>query len=254
MDKKKLQNIIYRGVIILLTAVFVTAAVMIVQHFYQEKKSAEQFATLAECMQPQESTATTNTPAQKYASVLAENSDFIGWLKIEGTAIDYPVMQTPGNPHYYLRRGFDKKYSYYGVPYAAENCVAGTSANTIIYGHNMKNGSMFSDLEKYTSQDYYNAHKMVYFNTIKEYATYEILAIFKTTAGAADEFEYYKFTDGNAEEFYNYIDRCKALSLYDTGVTANYGDQLITLSTCEYSNKNGRLAVVAKKIWSGTEE
>lgn len=254
MNKKKLQNVLYRAVMILLAVVFLTAAFMIVRHFYQEKKSAEQFASLAEIVTTEETTVTTYTPAQKYASVLAENSDFVGWIKIEGTAIDYPVMQTPARPNYYLRRGFDKKYSYYGVPYAAEKCVIGSSANTVIYGHNMKNGSMFSDLEKYVTQDYYNEHKMVYFNTVEEYATYEIFAVLKTTAGAADEFEYYKFTDGTAEEFNAYVEQCKALSLYGTGITANYGDQLITLSTCEYSNKNGRLAVVAKKIWSGTEE
>lgn len=252
----KSGRILYWTVFGLLVAVFLFAAFMIARHFYEAEKSAEQFeelSALTEQVQPESSPEEVTEPAEptaaeKYASVLAQNDDFVGWIKIEGTKIDYPVVQTPHKQNYYLRRGFDKKYSYYGVPYAAENCNVNTSDNVVIYGHNMNNGTMFSDLEKYRSKSYFESHRYITFDTLEGFGTYEIIAVFQTVAKSKNEFEYFMFDDGTAEEFNDYVQKCKELSYYDTGVTAVDGDRLITLSTCEYSHENGRLAVVAKKI------
>lgn len=251
--KGKAGRVLYWGLIGVLAAVFLLAAFMIARHFYEAEKSEGQFEELAFLTQQTEpETEATEekapTAAEKYATVLAQNEDFVGWIKIEGTRIDYPVVQSLYEANYYLRRGFDKKYSYYGVPYASEICDIETADNITVYGHNMTNGSMFSDLGKYRSEEFWKEHRYIQFDTLSGYGTYEILAVIKTVAGAETEFEYYKFTDGNETEFAEFIAQCKARSLYETGVTAEKGDRLLTLSTCEYSNKNGRLAVIAKKI------
>lgn len=186
---------------------------------------------------------------ETYKDVFAANSDFVGWIAIDGTNINYPVMQTPNSPDFYLKRGFDKNYSDYGVPYVQENCLIGQSDNCVIYGHHMKGGSMFADLCKYESESFYREHPNIRFDTLAGFGEYEIVCVFKTTAYAEDGFKYYHFVDAeNEEAFQAFIRSCQALALYDTGVSAEYGDKLITLSTCEYSRTNGRMVVVAKRV------
>lgn len=175
------------------------------------------------------------------------NNDIVGWIKIENTNIDYPIMQTKERPNYYLRRNFYKQYSILGTPYIAENCNIENSDNLIIYGHHIKGNKVFGELENYKTKEYYNNHQNIKFYTMKEKAEYEIIAVFKTVAYTG--FQYYKFYDAeNEREFNTFIQKCKELSFYDTEKTAVYGDKLITLSTCEYSNQNGRLVVIARKI------
>lgn len=196
------------------------------------------------------------TAYETYKDVFAANSDFVGWIAIDGTNINYPVMQTPGSPDFYLKRGFDKNYSDYGVPYVQENCLIGQSDNCVIYGHHMKDGSMFADLCKYESDSFYREHPTIRFDTLAGFGEYEIVCVFKTVAYTEDGFKYYHFVDAESEEaFQAFIRSCQALALYDTGVSAEYGDKLITLSTCEYSRTNGRMVVVAKRVIpSSTEE
>lgn len=175
------------------------------------------------------------------------NNDIVGWLKIDNTNINYPVMQTKDRPNYYLKRNFYKKYSSLGTPYIAENCSIETSDNLIIYGHHIKGKRVFGELENYKSKEYYNNHKNIKFYTMQEKAEYEIIAVFKTIAYTG--FRYYEFYNAKDErEFCTFLNKCKELSFYDTEKIAEYGDKLITLSTCEYSNPNGRLVVVARKI------
>lgn len=178
------------------------------------------------------------------------NNDIVGWIFIPDTQIDYPVMQTPDSPDYYLKRNFDKASSARGCIYVREQCdVFAPSDNVTIYGHRMKSGAMFGQLDKYFQYDFYDSHRYIYFDTLKELHTYEILAVFLTTASQGEGFAYHMFVDAQSEEeFTDYVNTCKRLSFYDTGVEAAYGDSLITLSTCEYSQPNGRLVVVAKRI------
>lgn len=188
----------------------------------------------------------------EYAALYEQNSDLVGWICIADTRINYPVVQSPEEPDFYLDHSFDGSKSDYGCPYVSEICdVSGPSDNLIIYGHHKKNGTMFSDLKKYRKQSFWEEHKTFRFDTLYERQTYEVVAVFKTVVytKSADEFRYYQFADAKTpEQFDAYIARCKELALYDTGVTAVYGDELVTLSTCEYSSKNGRLVVVAKKV------
>ena len=149
---------------------------------------------------------------------------------------------------YDLKRNFEKKYSDLGTPYIQENCDLTGSDNLVIYGHHIKGGKMFGALENYKSQSFYEEHKTIQFDTLTQRGEYEIIAVFKTVAYSSQGFRYYDFVNAESEDEFNaYIQKCKELALYETGVTAEYGDRLITLSTCEYSAQNGRLVVVAKK-------
>jgi len=188
------------------------------------------------------------TVLEEYSALYEQNSDFVGWVQIEGTKIDYPVMQSPDDPDFYLKHDFEKQYNTAGTPYIQSDCDLLTSDNLIIYGHYMNSGYMFSALHKYTDMDFYNEYKHIRFDTKYSHGTYEVIAVFATTANEGG-FQYHHFVDAEDEEaFDDYITACKELAFYDTGVTAQYGDRLITLSTCEYSHKNGRMVVVAKQI------
>ena len=245
-------------------ALFLFSGIMLCRQYADEQQSAEAFEQIAALVETEPAPADTPpeteplpelTAFEKYRAVQEQNSDFLGWLSILGTNIDYPVMQTVDEPNFYLKRGFDKQYSDYGVPYVQENCDLARSDNCVIYSHHMNNGTMFADLCKYESEDFYQEHKTIRFDTLSGFGEYEIIAVFKTAAYSEQSFKYYHFTRAeSAEDFDAYIAQCKALSLYDTGVTAEYGDKLITLSTCEYSRKNGRMVVVAKRIAAPSAE
>lgn len=248
----KAGRIVYWVMIGLLAAIFLLSGVMIAHYLYDSHHSEVQYQELSQMVEtdvdrPDEKPL---TAAEKYAPLLAQNEDFIGWIKIDGTRVDYPVVQKRDTKNYYLRRGFDKKYSYYGTPFAFEDVSFEEADNFVIYGHHMSNGTMFSDLVQYSfSKEFYEQHKTIQFDTLDGFGTYEIIAVFKTVAGGENEFHYYKFSKAASEyEFESYVAECKSRSLYSIDATAKYGDKLITLSTCEYSKENGRLAVVAKKI------
>lgn len=222
-------------------------------YFQTGKQNSETYARLSEQIVPTETDSEPEpsllSVREKYAEVFAQNEDCIGWISIDGTPIDYPVMQSKENPDFYLHHGFDKAYSVYGCPFVQENCDISSSDNLIIYGHHMINGSMFSALCNYTDKNYYLQHKIIRFDTLYGYGTYEIVAVFKTVAYSASGFPFQEFVNAaSQEDFDAFLDSCNALALYDTGSTAHYGDRLITLATCEYSRKNGRMVVVAKKI------
>ena len=141
---------------------------------------------------------------------------------------------------------------YNALDYLEENCdVQEPSDNLVIYGHHMSNGSMFAHLEKFKSKDFWNEHRTITFNTLTDKQEYEIVAVFRTVVytDSPEAFKFYRFIDAeSADDFVSFVAKCKELSFYDTGVTAEYGDKLITLSTCEYSRNNSRLVVVAKRI------
>ena len=186
-----------------------------------------------------------------YKEIYEMNNDTVGWIRIAGTVMDYPVMQTPDVENYYLYKNFNKEDSARGSIYVREVCdVDEPSDNITIYGHNMKDGSMFACLHEYINKEKWEENNLIFFDTLKEYHTYEIFAVFKTSANIGEGFSYHKFVDAEDEEdFDKFVKTCKDLSFYDTGITPEYGDKLITLSTCEYTlGDNGRLVVVARRI------
>ena len=184
----------------------------------------------------------------EYVELFKLNPDLIGWIYIDGTEINYPVMQTPEWVNYYLKRDFYGQSNDHGSIYADEMAdIKRPSANVTLYGHKMKDGSMFAGLMDYKEKSFYEQHPTIDFNTIYKDGTYQIIAVFITTANEGG-FPYHLFVDGTEEEFNAFVSKCKELSLYDTGVDADYGDKLITLSTCEHNVSNGRFVVVAKKV------
>ena len=184
---------------------------------------------------------------EKYGALFEQNHDFIGWISIDGTSINYPVMQTPTNPDYYLKHSFEKTWSDYGVPYIDEACIMGISNNIVVYGHHMNDGSMFADLCNYTDAEFWREHPVINFDTLSSLGEYEIVAVFKFDTNK-ETFKYNECVTMNEEEFNEFMQEVHAREMYDTGIDAEYGDQLLTLSTCEYFYKNGRLVVVAKKV------
>lgn len=235
-----MKNKICIVMILVLAAIFAVSTYIFVSDTLDDKKQIDEFESIAQAVED-----SGQCSDNKYADLYAQNNDFIGWIKIDDTVIDYPIMQSKDNPNFYLTHNFSKEYSRFGVPYMQENCSL-ASDNIIVYGHNMKNKSMFNELTKYKSKNFYDTHKYIQLDTLTEQRTYEIICSFKTTTKG---FAYNKFVNAvSPDDFSAYIEKCKALSFYDTGVNAEYGDKLITLSTCEYSQENGRFVVVAKLI------
>ena len=190
--------------------VFAVSAGFIIKHYTESAKQEALYDSLAEIVEtePDENVepaepiqyTETKTILPEYTELFTQNSDMVGWITVENTKINYPVMQSKNEPNFYLKHGFDKAYTDYGCPYVQE---------------------------------------------------YEVIAVFKTFvySDSPDSFKYYHFVDAeNEDEFNAYVEKCRELSLYDTGVSAEYGDKLISLSTCEYSRTNGRLVVVAKLV------
>lgn len=201
---------------------------------------------------------TTEADMQKEKQMLAgladlyeENPDLVGWLSIAGMKIDYPVMQSNDN-EYYLSHDFYGREDKYGCLFVKDIADVDTpSDNFIIYGHNMKDGAMFGDLDLYKKEEFYKEHKLIRFDTLYEERTYEIVAVFLSRVYKVEEegFRYYSFYEANTEEdFYYFYDNVKSAALYETGVTAEYGDTFLTLSTCAYHEEDGRLVVVARLV------
>ena len=188
---------------------------------------------------------------EKLAELYAENPDTAGWLSIDGTVLDYPVMYTPEEPEKYLRRDFYGKDFRGGVPFLEDACsIDPESDNLIIYGHNMKNGTMFRTLMSYTEEAFWKEHPQVEYATLNEARTYDILAVFydRVYYQYEDVFKFYKFIDAkDAEDYDRAIAYYKEHALYDTGITAEYGDRLLTLVTCSYHETNGRFVLVARE-------
>ncbi|PQP84157.1 SrtB family sortase [Paenibacillus sp. PCH8] len=186
----------------------------------------------------------------EFRELYERNSDIFGWLMIDGTRIEYPVMQNPQDSEYYLNHDFDKNENQGGLPFLDAHSVANNSDIWLIHGHHMKSGWMFKDLMKYKNESFYQEHATFQFSTLYEKAEYEIVAVIlsKVYRKSDNVFKYYQIEDvSTPAEFDSYLQNIQKLALYDTGVTAQYGDQLIVLSTCEYSTEHGRLAVVARK-------
>lgn len=184
-----------------------------------------------------------------YSKLYEMNNDFAGWITIYDTIVSYPVMQTKDEPDYYLHRNFYKNYSRYGLPFISADCdIACLTDSILIYGHNMKDGSVFASILNYEDPNFCERNPIIRFDTMDKGAEYQVLAVFKTTA-AEGGFPYYNYLHlEDQESFDDFISSVKALALYCTGVTPVYNTQLLMLSTCEYSVTDGRIVVVAQQI------
>ena len=207
---------------LLLSAVAVLSGVNIYTELKEQQKEKDDFVSISQIAKPTVTAAQTESePTERPAAerniqaLITENADCIGWLSIDGTNISYPVMHTPSDPQKYLRRNFYGKYSQSGVPFLDGRCDL-QSSNLIIYGHNMRNGTMFSDLKRYVDRDFLNAHRTVKFEAADGVQTFIVTEVLKTNTSDA------------------WYDR----------IAAEDGRQLI-LSTCYGSGKDGRLLIIA---------
>ena len=175
-----------------------------------------------------------------------ENPDCIYWIRIPDTQIDYPVMYHPQEKDYYLKKDFYGEYAYAGSIYLSDYCDPEESDNLILYGHHMNNGSMFADLDRYKDPEFGRAHDLIELQTLHGAEYYRVIAAFAVPVYTGNDFLFYGFTKAeNRQEYDNFIKECRERSLYEIEKTAVYKQRLLTLSTCEYSHKNGRMVVVA---------
>lgn len=185
----------------------------------------------------------------QFQDLAAQNPDLAGWLTVGGTRIDYPVMYSPDEPERYLHANFEKQYSFAGLPFID---AAGQvdSGNRVIYAHNMLDGSMFRGLFRYEQKNYWEKYPTFTFSTLYEEKEYEIMSVFydKVYKKTDTNFKFYQFFDtSDADHFARAMEHFREKQLYDTGVTAQPGDKLITLVTCAYQTDNGRFVVVARE-------
>lgn len=193
-----------------------------------------------------------NAVLPKYQTLYQKNKNLAGWIKIDNTDIDYPVMQSVnGKGEFYLDHDFDGNDDRNGTLFLDDACdTVLPSTNLIIYGHNMKSGLMFGTLDSYKSETYYKSHPVIKFDTLYHEGIYDVAYVFNSRVYSEEEitFKYYQFIEPNSkEEFDSAVKSMKEMSIYDTGVEINYGDHLLTLSTCDYDEKNGRFVVVCRK-------
>lgn len=282
-ERKKRAPLWYYALLTLFSTVFLYCAWYLADYWLNSKQQADAYKDLAAMVEAARPTApqTTTVPEDalvpeetagegisdtlprlpedqvnedgvlvEYAPLYEMNPDMAGWITIDGTRINYPVMHTPDRKDYYLQRNFEGTHSAWGCIYAWEDCdPEAPSDNITLFGHNMKDGSMFAGLDNYAEQKFWEEHPYIHFDTLKEHHTYAIFAVFTTTASKGKGFAYHEFVDAEDEEAFDaFIDQCISMSLYDTGIAPEYGDKILCLSTCEYSQQNGRLVVAAVRI------
>ena len=272
LKKKKRANAILNALLVFFILVFLGSGAYLGIYFYKIHKAQSGFDDLKSLIRDSskdkgddgESTVDPDMVVPKYvnidgvsvqekfADLYTRNHEFVGWLTVDGTNIDYPVMHTPDDEEKYLRRDFDGNSSSSGTLFvAAASDPIAPSDNVIIYGHNMKAGTMFHSLLNFEKKEYYEEHKLIEFDTIEEDAQYEVIAAFRTKIDESDPslYKYYEFHNASSEEEFNeYVSKVKSMTPYEIEATAKYGDKLITLSTCAYHAEEGRYVIVAKKL------
>ena len=255
--RRRRSDRLYTAAMVVFAAIFLVSGGMLVKRLLEDRKSENQFSDLAALIDPAATAAPvpegepTASNAARFAALKARNEEFIGWIRIDGTELDYPVMYSPTRENFYLRHDFEGNYSDYGVPYLDENCkmdAGGQSDNLVVYGHNMKTGTMFGCLTEYKKESWYAQHPTITFDTLYGDGEYEVFAAFAIDVETDQSFLYNEYLDVSQTKFDEYVAEVCRRSDISTGIVPRYGDQLLTLSTCEYSTANGRYVVVARRV------
>lgn len=251
MSKKKRKlKIKLSGVLFVICAiVFIVSLVQVGRLYFTQKKEENTFEELREVVNstPIKREEGSKGPS-KYEQLHPMNEDYVAWINIPNTHVDYPVMYTPNDPEFYLRRDFDKKYANAGTPFVGADCDI-DSLVTIIYGHNMKNKTIFGDLDKYKSIDFCKQNPTFTIETEKEVRTYKVFANVVTDFSHDDAFGYHEFVGDISENDYNtLVNWCITRSPYQLDDRPEYGDQIAILSTCSYHDDNGRYILVGYRV------
>ena len=254
-NSAKIKYIIIFLIYIILLLSIIISVIYIINSF-SLKKEAEEESNLINTIEVDENKITKVETERmlQVQSLKTENPDIVGWLEIKGTNVSYPVLQGSDN-EFYMTHNYKKEKSKNGSIFLSKDYDWNIpSTNLLIYGHNMQNGTMFEELLKYADYNFYVQHPIINFTTVDEDAEYEIISVFKSRVYYKSEqnvFRYYYFINAETEDEYNeFVSNAKNASLYNIDANATYGDQLITLSTCSYHVKDGRFAVVGRKISS----
>ncbi|MGN8969965.1 class B sortase [Intestinimonas sp. HCP28S3_D6] len=266
-SRKKIRDLVIPSLLVLLGAIAILSCVMLLSKICEAKREQTAFDELSKIVtsyhKKESQNSEVNFPSGRFDSTVQEgelyispyaelaqrNTDFAAWLQIPGTEIDYPVMFTPDNPEYYLRRAFDRSDSQSGTPFIGADASLDSDC-LIIYGHNMKSGSMFGTLERYETLEFWKSQKTFTLDTLSEHREYEVFAVVKTKILAEDtlDFQYYRYAgELNNSRFSELAEFLLEQSLYDTKIQPIYGNQILILSTCSYHTKNGRLIVAAQR-------
>lgn len=248
-------DLIFLLLTLLFSAALLISGGVLVKRYLDDRKTQDDFAALQDLMPtPQPAAADETAPVDntdRFAALQAQNSECVGWISIDYTDLSYPVMYSPTRPNFYLKHDFQGEYSDYGVPYLDEDCTLtaeGCSNNLIIYGHNMKTGIIFRPLVGYLQKDFYTVHPRLRLDTLYDSAEYEVFAAFEIDVVQEPDFVYNEYHDMDEETFDWFVAEVKRRSPVDSGITPVYGDQLLTLSTCEYTTANGRMVVCARRV------
>lgn len=250
-EKRKIR--ISTIVIFICAAVFMVSASFLIRYIMDTQKTEKNFGELRPPVgEDDEQLEAYEDLLPHYKELKERNADFVGWLHIYNTTIDYPVMQTVDDIDYYIRRNFDKEYDYSGSLFASDIAVIDPPSDLVlIYGHDMQSGAMFGTLKKWKEQAYWEEHKYFRFDTLTERRSYEICAVLQTVVdtGLADEFKYYNIATFRDEGTFNeFKENITSRWYYDPGVEMLFGDKYMIFSTCEDTNDDKRLLVLAKQI------
>lgn len=237
---------------LLLIGILLISSFFIIKNYKEDYKQEKIFEDLINIAENTKLNRTKNENNDNEESISINklyeiNPDIVAWIKIKDSNINYPVMQNKKDKYFYLRKDFYKNYSYWGTPFLSENCNIETSSNLIIYGHHINNSKLFGELENYTQKSYFDNHKCIEIYTMNDKLAYNVFSVFKTTLNS--NFQYYNYVDFKDEyEFKEFIENVKELSIFELEENITYFDNLLILSTCDYSMKDGRLVVLAKLL------
>jgi sortase B len=251
-NKKRATGLLSNLLLLICVVVFCFSAYKLVGYLTEYKKGEQEYSDLAESVTVEDTDNTEQTEENKenppkvdFEKLLKINPEVVGWIVIEDTVINYPIVQGSDN-EYYLHRTFENNVNQGGSIFLdADNQPDFTSDNSLVYGHNLKTGKMFGSLRYYTDKDYWKKHPYIWILTKDRSMKYQIFASSRvTTADSVYTLEF-----GSREDFSDYLTHCKEIADYDTGVEVTPDDLILTLSTCTSDTEDGRRVVQAKKIY-----
>ena len=256
MSKHKKTTNYKKILTILLVIILLSSIILIIKIKLQEnkdKRSQEEVSDILNTIDISNEKITEDTTERmlQLEELKKQNNEIVGWLEISGTNINYPVLQSTNNDYYLTHNYKNEEVDGGSIFLDKDYSFLNKSENLLIYGHRNKYGLMFEDLIKYEDENFYKEHSTIRFTTILDDSEYEIISVFKSRVyykNEEDVFRYYYFVNADTkEEYEEYVDNCKKASIYDIDISAEYGEQLLTLSTCDYTQENGRFVVVAVK-------
>ncbi len=252
MDENKKRDRLYKLIMILLLIVVLLSGYRIADYYITSAQEKAAYGELDSKRALIDDNYYEESTLQFYKEMYDENNDFWGWITIPSTNINYPVMYSPNSGDYYLYRNYKKESASSGSIYI-DDYHEETSSNMIVHGHNMRDGSMFADLDKYKDESFFLDNKIIRFDSMDEIREYEVISVLIVSLLSTDDdfFDFFQYGNITDEKSFNeYMGIISSMEMYDSGVTATFGDNIITMSTCLSSDTHApeRFLVVAKKI------